>query len=466
MTAMPAPEISPASPGVVFSRRSPISTIARLIRNPLDAIPPETFIHPLVHVEFNGVRRLYITDPALIQEALVKNSASLGKGDEVRRALGPALGDGLLTAETPSWKWQRQAAAPAFQWERLKGFLPAMIDAAEKRRDLWALLPHRQLDIGHEMMQTTFDIIVETMMSGRENIDVAAVERSVSDYLGPSGWMFALGVLKAPEWVPYPGKSRAGAAVAYLRGVMRDMLERRRASSEDRKDLVGMMLAAHDPETGRGMDDENIIDNLMTFITAGHETTALGLAWTFHLLAAHPDVEQKICEELHRVVGNGNVQPEHIEKLTFLKQVFNETMRLYPPAPIIVRNVEQPFDLGGHHLPKGMVLMIPIYAIHRHKLLWEAPERFDPSRFAPEKAKERHRYAFMPFGAGPRICIGSAFATMEAVAILAVLLQRFRLANPGRRPAEPLMRITLRPRNPMMMELADRPPFCSPLEPA
>ncbi|MDQ0453808.1 cytochrome P450 [Rhizobium paknamense] len=461
MTVQQSFEISPQSPGVVSSRRSPLLTIARLIRNPLEAIPPEVFVHPLVYAEFGNAPRLYISDPHLIHEALVKNSASLSKGEDVRRALGPALGDGLLTADGAHWKWQRQAVASAFQWEKLKSFLPTMIDAAERRRDLWALSHDSALDIGHEMMQTTFDIIVETMMSGRNNIDVEAVERSVSDYLEPSSWVVALGLLKAPEWVPYPGKSRAGAAVTYLRQAMRTMLEKRRANPDSRDDLVAMLLNARDPESGQSMDDDQIIDNLMTFMTAGHETTALGLAWTFHLLSRHPEIEQQVCREIHEVVGKGSVQPEHIDQLTYTKQVFNEAMRLYPPAPIIVRTVEKPFRLGEHLLPKGLVLLIPIYAIHRHQALWDEPLRFDPSRFSEEEAKGRHRYAFMPFGAGPRVCIGSAFATMEAVTILAVLLQRFRLQSVGDEKVEPLMRITLRPKKRLFMRFSERPPFCA-----
>ncbi|OHZ40348.1 cytochrome P450 [Agrobacterium vitis] len=451
---MNMPVLSATSEGVVASRRSPVRVIADLIRNPLDALPPQIYDHKLVYSQFGDEVRLHVMDPELIHEALVKNAAVLGKGEDVRRALGPALGQGLLTADGAHWKWQRQSVAAGFQWEKLRGFLPAMVAAAERRRDSWQA--GETVDIGHEMMQTTFDIIVETMMTGRDRIDVARVEQSVTDYLEPTGWMFALGMLKAPEWVPYPGKGKASRAVDYLRSAMATMIAERRAEGVERADLISMLLSAHDPETDREMNDEQIIDNLLTFISAGHETTALGLAWTFHLLAKHPAIEQKLLDELDRVVGDGPVLAEHVEKLTYTKQVFNEAMRLYPPAPVITRTANEAFTLGQHHIQAGTILLGPIHAVHRHSLIWDRPEVFDPDRFAPEAVKARHRYAFMPFGAGPRICIGSAFATMEAVAILAVLAKTFRLRNKSEATPEPTMRITLRPKKKLIMEIENR----------
>lgn len=204
------------------------------------------------------------------------------------------------------------------------------------------------------------------------------------------------------------------------------------------------------------MSDEEIIDNLLTFITAGHETTALGLAWTFHLLSQNREIERKLVEEIEAITGGEPVSAEHIANLTYTRQVFSEAMRLYPPAPVITRTALQDFRLGEHDIAAGTVLYVPIYAVHRHAALWDEPERFDPSRFEPEKVKARHRYAYMPFGAGPRVCIGNAFAMMEAVAILAVLLQTVHLENRTTAAAEPLMRVTLRPQDRLMMKITQR----------
>ncbi|MBD2747959.1 cytochrome P450 [Microvirga sp. BT688] len=448
MTINALPVLSEQSPGIAVSRRSPLAVLPALVRDPLQALPPEVYREPLVYSRVASRERVFLLDPALIQEALVRNADSLSKGEDVRRALGPALGQGLLTADGAHWRWQRQSVAPAFRHEKLVGLLPAMISAAERTRDRWlAGGSNATIRIGHEMMRTTFDIIVEMMMSGPGGIDVVRVERGITDYLKPTGWIFALSILNAPDWVPYPGRSRARAATGYLRSAITGMIaERRRRSGEAREDLVALLLAAADPETGRTMTDEEIADNLLTFITAGHETTALGLAWTFLLLAHHPEHEARVLSEIDAITGKGPVRPEHISELSYTRQVFSEAMRLYPPAPIITRTATRAFPLGRFMVPEGAVIVVPIHAVHHHAALWELPERFDPERFSPEQAKGRHRYAYMPFGAGPRICIGSAFAQMEALAILAVMLKASRLRPRADFMPAPIMKVTLRPR--------------------
>ncbi len=424
-----------------------------LIHNPLEALPPAVFTEPLVFSKVAGRVSIYISDPTLIHEALVKNADVLGKGDQVRRALGPALGSGLLTADGAHWKWQRQSVASAFRPSSLTALQPAMLDAARQTRDRLLGYQGETVDVGHEMMKTTFDIIVETMMSGGHGIDVERVERSITDYLRPSGWTFALGVVGAPDWTPYPGRQRAMRAVEFLRSSLMSVLEERRRDPSDRQDLVSMLISASDPETGRMMTDVEIIDNLMTFITAGHETTALGLAWTFDLLARNPECEARLLAEIEEVTQGGEVRPEHIGELNYTRQVFSEAMRLYPPAPIITRTALKDFKLGDYLVPEGTVMFVPIYAVHHHAAIWNEPEKFDPDRFLTDATKARHRYAYMPFGAGPRVCIGNAFAVMEAVAVLAVILQKLRLRTDGITP-EPLMKVTLRPKTTLKMKVA------------
>lgn len=457
MTGTDLRTASPDTPGIAPVSKFATARVAlSLIRNPLKALPPEIFSEPAVFTRLGGVMRVHLADPALIHEALVKNAHLLGKGEDVRRALGPALGQGLLTADGDHWKWQRQSVAAAFRHEKLLELLPVMIDAARRTQQRWHASPAGDIDIGHEMMRTTFDIIVETMMSGGHGIDIARVEQSITDYLKPTGWTFALAMLGAPEWLPHPGRRKARAAVDYLRSSLATVISERRQNPIERNDLVSMLLEAKDPETGRMMSDTEIIDNLLTFITAGHETTALGLAWTFHLLSQNSDVERKVIDEIETVTAGEPVAAEHIARLTYTRQVFSEAMRLYPPAPVVTRTALEDFRLGEHDIPAGTVLYVPIYAVHRHTTLWEEPDRFDPSRFEPEKVKARHRYAYMPFGAGPRVCIGNAFAMMEAVAILAVLLQDVHLRNKSPANTEPLMRVTLRPENRLMMQVSSR----------
>ena len=436
--------------------QSTLATLLAIVRNPLDALPPSVFTEPLVFSKSAGELKVYLADPALIHEALVKNAEALGKGDQVRRALGPALGQGLLTADGAHWKWQRQSVAGAFRHDKLLELQPTMIAAARRTRDRWIGVGNGTVDVSHEMMRTTFDIIVETMMSGGHGIDVARVEKGISDFLKPTGWTFALGLLRAPEWIPYPGRGKAEAAVEFLRCSLLSVIEERRVRPNDRCDLVNMLLSAFDPETGRTMSDEEIVDNLMTFITAGHETTALGLAWTFDLLARHPEIEAKVLAEIDAVTEGEPVDAKNVSKLVYTRQVFSEAMRLYPPAPIITRTALRDFQLGDYLIPAGTVLIVPIYAVHQQASLWSDPEVFNPDRFSPEAAKTRHRYAYMPFGAGSRVCIGNAFAVMEAVAILAVLLQKIRLAAVNPHPAKPIMKVTLRPDRSQRMNLVLR----------
>jgi len=431
--------------------------LIRVIRNPLDALPAAAFYAPLVHTEVLGRQRFHLMDPALIHEALVGNSEALAKGPELRRSLGSALGEGLLTANGAHWKWQRQSAAPIFRHERLLTYLPAMLTAAAATRDRWlALPPGAEIDIGHEMMHTTFDIIVETMLSGRGTIDIAKIERAVTHYLEATGWLFALSLLNAPDWVPYPGRARANAAGRFLRDSINRIAAARRSAGSRSGDLIDFLLSASDPETGRAMTDGEVTDNLVTFIAAGHETTALGLAWTFDLLSRHPHHAERALAEIETVTGGGALEPAHIGQLSYTRQVFQEAMRLYPPAPIIARVATRPFTLAGRPVPAGSMIYVPIYAIHRHSALWDRPEEFDPDRFAPEPSKARHRYAYMPFGGGPRVCIGSGFAMLEGVAILAALLRGVRLTSVADEPPKPRMRLTLRPGKPLMMRVEPR----------
>ena len=441
---------------IAVSGRSTIAVLAALLREPLSALPPEAYEAPLVEEKVAGRRRFHVIDPALIQEALVRHADDLVKTDDIRRVLGPALGEGLLTAEGAHWRWQRRGVAPAFAPARLGAFLPAMLAAADAAAARWAALGEgATVDIGHETTVTTFDIIVSTMLSGGAGLDVGRVERSVVDYLAPTGWVFALGLLGLPPWTPHPGRRRAVAARNFFRRAMREAVTTRRAAPAG-DDLVSLLLGSADPETGRRMSDDEIADNIATFIAAGHETTANGLAWTFHLLSRHPEVEARLVAEVRRVAGDGPLAPGHVEQLCYTRAVFDEAMRLYPPAPLIARRAVRPFALGPARIETDTVLVVPIYALHRHRALWDAPERFDPDRFSPERARARHRYAFMPFGAGPRVCIGSGFATLEATAILAVLLRRFRLEAVDTREPHPAMRVTLRPARPIRLRLRSR----------
>jgi cytochrome P450 len=431
--------------------------IRKTVRNPIDAWPAAVYTDGIVKSRFLGGTTYFVSDPALVQQVLVDDADLFVKAPPMRRALEPALGHGILTAEGARWRLQRRRSAPVFRPANVNSFLPAMLSAARDLRDRWSALPDdTELEIAHEMMGVTFDIILETMLSGRGDIDVGRCERSIRDFLESTSWAIILSALKAPMWTPFPGKGKAERGQTYLRTMTRARVDERRRTGERHEDLLSLMLDATDPDTGDAMSAEDITDNILTFIGAGHETTALALTWTFFLLSSHPEIEQRMLDEIASVTGGGELTPEKVAELVYVRQVVQESMRIYPPVAMVVRQAVAELDIGGARVLAGDNVFVPIYAIHRNAQLWPDPEVFDPERFSPEAVKARHRWAYLPFGAGPRICIGMGFALLEAAAILGVLLPRLQLrARAGFRPT-PKLRVTMRPAEGMPMMLRGR----------
>jgi cytochrome P450 len=422
--------------------------------NPVKAWPRAVYRERLVRSRVLGRDAIYVMAPDLIRSVLVDDADHFEKGELARRALGPALGDAILTADGSRWRWQRRAVAPIFRPERIQSFLPAMIAGAERTRDRWQSYPAgTEIDVAREMMRTTFDIIVNTVLSGRGSIDCDLMERSITNYLEPVSWVVALAMLGAPRWVPYPGIYKARLAREHLHQLLNSLIAEARCNRDSRSDLLALLANATDPETGRSMDEADLRYNLLTFITAGHETTAVALTWTFYLLSLHREVERRLKNEIAAVTGGAPLNAEHVGSLTYATQVVHEAMRLYPPVGLIVRAARRQVRLDDEVIGAATVVYIPVYAVHRHEAFWHRPDEFDPTRFEPEAVKARDRYTYLPFGAGPRVCIGQSFATVEATAALAILLNAFHLRlRPGYVP-EPRLRVTLRPADGMPMRL-------------
>ena len=434
-----------------------LRTLRKLVRNPMEAWPEAVYSAPLVVSHMLGRNTLFLTDPDLVQQVLVDDSDSFIKAEPMRRSLEPALGRGILTAEGARWRLQRRVAAPVFRPAHVNTFLPAMIKAARDMRDAWAALPEgAPLEITHEMMRVTFDIILETMLSGRGDTDVAKAEISIRDFLDSTSWQVTLSALGAPSWTPFPGKAKSDRGGDYLRKITTERIAERRRTGERRDDLLSLMLDAKDPETGEVLSDIEIRDNIITFIGAGHETTALALTWTFFLLARHPAIEQRVLAEIEQVTGGAQLEAHQVAELTYTRQVIQESMRVYPPVAMVVRQSTRDLTIGGVAVTPRDNVFVPIYAIHHSDRLWPNPDMFDPDRFAPEQVKARHRWSYLPFGAGPRICIGMQFALLEAAAILGTLLPAAHLsAAPGFKPT-PKLRVTMRPAEGMPMRVEHR----------
>jgi len=457
MTEVSLPPFTPRSLDHPPAGLGLVQLLRTMVRNPLETWPQPLFTEPLFWQRFAGRPLLFVMDPTLIDEVLVAKAQVFPKAPIIRRTIGPAVGnDSIFTAEGAQWRWQRRAAAPPFRHSTILGFVPAFSEAAARTSALFTQRAGETVDIAELMMATTFDVIVETMLSGAASFDTRRFGAEISHYFDSVGWIAALSILRAPSWIPYPGKRRARAGNLFLRQEMARVIAARRARPGMTPDLLDFLIAAADPETGRAMTDAELADNLLTFVVAGHETTALALTWALWLVGNAPDVEARLLAEVAHVVGAGPVEASHIEGLVYAKQVVQEAMRLYPPAPIIPRIAAEEVMLGDERLTAGTPVYIPVYAVHRHQLIWDHPGAFDPDRFAPGKARQLHRGAYLPFGAGPRICIGAAFALVEAVAILATLVRAVRfIPITGHEPL-PTSRLTLRPDGGMPMRVEPR----------
>ena len=432
------------------------ATLRALVRNPIEAIPQGAYHAGCVATRLFGRDLVYVAHPDLVRRVLTEPD-TFGQSDVMRRSLAPLLGDGVLTTEGPRWRHQRRAAAPAFRNEAVLRLLPLMTAAADAACDRWLaqpgpLAPGRTVNATTEMMRITLDVILGALLPDATAIDRGRFGGALSNYLEQSRWHLALSLLRAPHWLPYPGRRVGDGAARELRGMTLDALRRNAGDTE--AGLLGLLRSHVDPESGRAFTETELLDNLLTFVAAGHETTAITLAWALFLLARHPAIEAQVVDEVAAVAPIGVLDADTLASLAITRRVVQETMRLYPAAPLLLRTVRRATTLGNVPLRPGASVYLPIYALHRHEAAWSQPERFDPGRFLPEQAQARHRFAYLPFGAGPRACMGATLAMTEAVALLATMLRRARFGvSPDYRP-QPVVRVTLRPRGdiPMMVE--------------
>ena len=436
-----------------------------LVRGLLQMIANPLYVWPRAMYEnhYHGARWLgrtfhYFRKPEHMKAMFLDHADVFRKSPFQRKLVGPALGDGLLTSEGEHWKFQRRAASPAFRIHALRALVPAFSSSAEATVErMKASSSGKPIDVMGEMQHTTLDVIVETILGGADpNFGYDAMSTSVEDYMQTMGKPDMLDMFGAPAWLPRPWGGKGRRAAAGLKQSAVNAIERRRASGADRKDLLGLLLAARDPETGRGLSDDELRDNVVTFIGAGHETTALTLTFSLYLIANTPEVQDRLLREVLDVCGDKPIDAAMIDAMPYHEQVIKEAMRLYPPVAIIDRIATTDIDLGDAQIKKGDLAFALIYIMHRHKKLWDNPELFDPDRFSEAHAKAIPRFQYMPFGAGPRICIGMKFAYMEAVAILATLVRALRfLPNPAH-TVEPNIRITLRPERGMPLFVEPR----------
>ncbi len=431
-------------------RADPLTAIAELTRTYGD----------LVRVPLPRGNQLVLTSrPELVAHVLVSNQDNYRKA-RTYRPLTEVLGNGLLTNEGESWARQRRLVQPMFARRRIDAFAPAMVDAASTAMDRWAALGSGNVvDVADEMSALTLDIVgralFSTDLSGEASQMAPALETVLESFVKVVRHPLFMLVPDYHRW-PTPARLRARGAERHLRSVVDGLITSRRAgmAGSAETDLLDALLSARDDD-GNPLDEQQIRDELMTFLLAGHETTANALAWTLLLLSRHPDARDRLVAEVDDVLSGRPASAADVTKLEWTSAVLSESMRLYPPAWMIEREAHDADELDGIPVPAGSIAATPPYLVHRHPDHWPNPEGFDPHRFLPGAA-DRHRLAYLPFGGGRRQCIGGGFAMLEAVLLLATITQRFELdLVPGHQP-QALTAVTLRPANGIPMTLRPR----------
>jgi len=404
-------------------------------------------------VQFNlaGWTTIQLNRSDDIEQVLVKNHRNFIKNRMIWRHFTAVFGQGILTAEGEFWQRNRKLAAPAFAGQQLLGYAPDMVALTKATLDGWQA--GQVLDIHHEMMALTLRIAAKTLMDSEVEQDIAEMDAAVNDLTDEMAARVKRPV-KIPDWVPLPGHLRYRRAIGICEKVIARMIAVRRSQGTDgRADFLSHLMQARDAD-GNGLSDEQLRDETVTMLLAGHETTALALSWTFYLLGQHADLQRRLFEEVAEVLGARDATIEDVDKLKFTEAVIQESMRLYPPAWIIGRESLAPFKAGGYEFgPQTMVLVAP-WVLHRDAKNFDEPETFRPERWLTPHTLPR--YAYMPFGGGPRICIGQRFAMIEAILLLATIAQRFGVIWQRDDPVTPFPSITLRPGGGVWVQLATR----------
>ena len=387
-----------------------------------------------------------LSHPDAVKHVLVDNVQGYRKTFLMQR-LRPVLGQGLLLSEGGVWMRQRRLAQPAFHRERLTLLATTMTDVIGTTLRRWEphLLEGRPFDLAAELMRLALALAGRVLFSTDLSEAADDMRRAVALGLEESTRR-ALSLVPAPLFLPSGGNGRLRTALRVMDRVVLGLIQQRRQGGSQAHDVLALLMEARDADTGEGMSDAQLRDEVMTLLLAGYETTASALAWTFYLLHQHPEVEARLVEEVERVLGGRTPTFADLPRLSYATRVFEEALRLYPPAWLLSRVALQDDEVGGYTIPRGTLVVVVPYVIHRHPDFWERPDHFEPDRFLPEHVASRPRFAWMPFGGGQRMCIGHSLAFMEAQLILAMTLQRYRFRLVPGHPVEPHPLVTLRPR--------------------
>jgi cytochrome P450 len=434
----PGPRLWPGG-GVFYFRRDPLTFLSRIAREYGDVVTFKT-----------GPQRVFLLNhPDYVRDVLVTRHERFHKGRALKRAKR-LLGESLLTSEGAFHRRERRLAQPAFHRQRINSYGPVMVEYAERAGARWR--DGETLDVSSEMMRLTLAVVGKTLFDADVESDADEVGEALTEVMELFDYLM-LPFAELLEKLPLPPQRRFMRARARLDSVVYRIIEERRRAGGDRGDLLSMLLLAVDEEGDRtGMTNEQLRDEAMTLFLAGHETTANALTWTWRLLAQNPEAEARLHEELDSVLEGGRApRVEDFPALRYTEMVVSESMRLYPPAWAIGRLAIEDHEVGGCRVPRGSLVLVSQYVMHRDPRFFPDPERFDPERWTPEAKSARPQFSYFPFGGGPRRCIGEGFAWMETVLLLATLARRWRLRPAPGAKVEARARITLRPKGPVPM---------------
>jgi cytochrome P450 len=411
--------------------RDPLSFMPKLVRDYGD----------IVTMRYYNFRVYFISHPDFIEQVLVTHNRKFIKG-RILRKNRRLFGDGLLTSEGDFWLRQRRLAQPAFHRGRVASYADTMVKYADRLLAEWK--DGEERDLHAEMMRLTLQIVAKTLFDADVDKDAKEVGRALGALMELNSDFRKL--ILTPTWLPTPRNIRAAIAIRRLDKIIFRFIEERRTSGKDAGDLLSMLLAARD-EDGSRMTDRQLRDEAITIFLAGHETTANALSWTWMLLSQNPAVEAKLHAELDAVLAGRTPSLDDLPNLRYTGHVVTESMRLYPPAWGMARVAIEDVEIGGYPIPKGCGISLAQWVVHRDARWFDAPEEFRPERWEGDLMKRLPRFAYFPFGGGPRQCIGNNFAVMEATLLLATIAQKFRIRLVPGHPVVPMPSITLRPRH-------------------
>ncbi|MDH4986479.1 cytochrome P450 [Aminobacter anthyllidis] len=456
MDTRPEPFVPPAP----IPRTKPPSTLEMMrivYRNPLELWGEPSYNEPWISVSGVGGPLVIANDPGLIRHVLVDNARNYKMATVRQMILRPILRDGLLTAEGDVWKRSRKAMAPVFTPRHIFGFAQPMLartlDFVKRYDDATGTV-----DVAQDMTMLTYEILAETLFSGEIAGEAGSFAHEIDRLFETMGRVDPLDLLRAPEWLPRLTRIRGRKTMAYFRKIVTDTVAMRsdklaRDPDGAPEDFLTLLLRAEGPD---GLSRQEIEDNIITFIGAGHETTARALGWTIYCLAEATWERDRVEQEIDAVLAREPDPVKWLEAMPYTRAAFEEALRLYPPAPSINREPIAEDEYKGFKIPrKAQVLVMP-WTVHRHRKLWDRPNAFMPERFHPENRDKIDRYQYLPFGAGPRVCIGMSFAMQEAIIALAILLSRFRFDTTAETRPWPVQKLTTQPQGGLPMRVTRR----------